>query len=131
MCPHCSGSINCMADAGRCAASTARRLTSGRQEANAESDNADDAHPCVISAVGKADFFGVRLLSWLHAAPPLEEDPNAGDQRNRDDLSAFIPGTVGGVEELALVVHADGGREHQRALVTSAQAIGRATCWKA
>src|SRR3546814_16720325 len=103
MCPHCSGSINCMADAGRCAASTARRLTSGRQEANAESDNADDAHPCVISAVGKADFFGVRLLSWLHAAPPLEEDPNAGDQRNRVDLSAFIPGKVGGVEAIALV----------------------------
>src|SRR3546814_9204332 len=102
MCPHCSGSINCMADAGRCAASTARRLTSGRQEANAESDNADDAHPCVISAVGKADFFGVRLLSWLHAAPPLEEDPNAGDQRNRVDLSAYIPGKVGGVEEIAL-----------------------------
>src|SRR3546814_1144341 len=74
MCPHCSGSINCMADAGRCAASTARRLTSGRQEANAESDNADDAHPCVISAVGKADFFGVRLLSWLHAAPPRSEE---------------------------------------------------------
>src|SRR3546814_15762787 len=95
MCPHCSGSINCMADAGRCAASTARRLTSGRQEANAESDNADDAHPCVISVVGKADFFCVRLLSWLHAAPPLEEDPNAGDQRNRADRSAIITGKIG------------------------------------
>src|SRR3546814_18140372 len=91
MCPHCSGSINCMADAGRCAASTARRLTSGRQEANAESDNADDAHPCAIYAVGQADFFGVRRLTWRHAAPPLEEDPNAADPRHHAHLSPFTP----------------------------------------
>src|SRR3546814_15681226 len=52
----------------------------------------------------------------------LKEEPHPRHEGDCVGLAAFLPGEVGGVEEIALVVNADVGRELPRYLVAQAQA---------